>query len=403
MLKTYQYRVYPSTKQRLTLESWLDACQTLYNQGLAMRIKTFKETGKSVSYNSQAKRLTELRRQSSFWKGIHIDVLQDTLRRLDKAYDAFFRRLKAGKNSGFPRFKGRGRYRSITVNHISVDLIRNIRGKFARVVVPKIGQVKMRYHRPLPDGNIKTLTIQRKASGWYANITVEVPDVPKVDIQTAVGVDLGLESFLTTSEGDKVENPRHLRHAEKALKKKQRHLSRRKKGSQRRRKQSTILAKHHERVTNQRRDFHDKTAHRLFSQYDAVVVEGLTIDNMKRNHYLAKSISDAGWGNFRLALSCKAENAGKHLLKVPPHRTSQICSGCGVIVKKSLATRIHRCDCGLTLDRDHNAAINILRAATVLRGGAVEPITPEIPAREGSEKPINPSRLGHKPHPFRVG
>ena len=368
-----------------------------------MRIKTFKETGKSISYNSQAKRLTELRRHSSFWKGIHVDVLQDTLRRLDKAYDAFFRRLKAGENPGFPRFKGRGRYRSITFSHLSVNLIRTVRRKFARVVVPKLGHVKMRYHRALPEGTIKTLTIQRKASGWYANITVEGSVVPKVAIQTAVGVDVGLESFLTTSEGDKVENPRHLRHAENALKKTQRHLSRRKKGSHRRAKQVKLLAKQHEHVANQRRDFHHKTAHRLFSKYDAVVVEGLTIDNMKRNHYLAKSISDAGWGNFRFALGSKAENAGKHWLKVPPHGTSQICSGCGAIVKKSLSTRIHQCDCGLTLDRDHNAAINILRAATALRGGVVEPIAPEMPARERSEKPINPSRLGRKPHPFRVG
>ena len=369
-----------------------------------MRIETFKKTGKSIRYNSQAKMVTALRRHSSFWNGIHIDVLQDTLRRLDKAYDAFYRRLKAGDNPGFPRFKGRGRYRSITFSHLSVNLIRTIRRKFARVVVPKIGQVKMRYHRPLLlDGNIKTLTIQRKASGWYANITVELPNVPKVEIQSAVGVDVGLESFLTTSEGDKVENPRHLRHAENALKKKQRTLARRKKGSARRRKQNTILAKHHEHVANQRRDFHYKTAHRLFSQYDAVVIEGLTIDNMKRNHYLAKSISDAGWGNFRFALSCKAENAGKHLLKVAPHGTSQICSGCGSVVRKTLAIRTHQCDCGLTLDRDHNAAINILRAATALRGGAVEPITPERPARERSEKPVSPTDWATSPVPLGRG
>ena len=388
----------------MTLETWLDACQNLYNQGLAMRSETFKATGKSTSYNSQAKMLTDLRRQSPFWNSLHIDILQDTLRRLDKAYDAFFRQLKAGENPGFPRFKGRGRYRSITFSHLSVDLIRNVRRKFARVVVPKLGHVKIRYHRPLPEGNhIKTLTIQRKASGWYANITVEVDDVPKVDIQTAIGVDVGLESLLTTSEGDKVENPRHLRHAEDALKKKQRHLARRKKGSARKRKQNTILAKHHEHVANQRRDFHYKTAHRLFSQYDAVVIEGLTIDNMKRNHYLAKSISDAGWGNFRLALASKAENAGKHLLEVPPHGTSQVCSGCGTIVKKSLSIRTHRCDCGLTLDRDHNAAINILGAATALRGGVVGPITPERPARERSEKPVSPTDWATSPVPLGRG
>jgi putative transposase len=413
-------------KQRLTLESWLDACQNLYNQALDMRIKTFKETGKSLSYNMQAKMLTELRRQSTFWKQPHIDIQQDTLRCLDKAYDAFFRRLKSGENPGFPRFKGKGRYRSITFNHLAKQLIRTVNQKFARVVVPKLGQVKMRYHRPLPDGKIKTLTIQRKASGWYTNITVEVPDVPKVKIQSAVGVDVGLESFLTTSDGVKVENPRHLRIAEKQLKKKQRHLSRRKKGSHRRRKQVAILAKHHEHVANQRRDFHYKTAHALFNQFDAVVVENLQIRNMLKNHYLAKSISDASWGNFVKTLESKAaltggrvserKNAGTHLLKVPPHGTSQKCSACDSIVEKSLATRTHQCDCGLTVDRDHNAAINILRAATALRlrrspidkrpsQGAADQLPPKNSTRrERSEKPIIPSAMGHKfPHPFRVG
>ena len=403
MLKTYQYRIYPTAKQRVTLESWLDACQNLYNQGLAMRIETLKKTASlsaTIVKRGCSPRFAVILR---FGKASILMWLQDTLRRLDKAYDAFYRRLKAGEDPGFPRFKGRGRYRSITFSHLSVNLIRTIRRKFARVVVPKIGQVKMRYHRPLPEGHIKTLTIQRKASGWYANITVELPDVPKVEIQSAVGVDVGLESFLTTSEGDKVENPRHLRHAEDALKKKQRHLARGKKGSARKRKQNTILAKHHEHVANQRRDFHYKTAHRLFSQYDAVVIEGLTIDNMKRNHYLAKSISDAGWGNFRLALASKAENAGKLMLEVPPHGTSQVCSGCGRIAKKSLSIRTHRCDCGLTLDRDHNAAINILGAATALRGGVVGPITPERPARERSEKPVSPTDWATSPVPLGQG
>jgi putative transposase len=378
-----------------------------------MRIETFKETGNALSYNTQAKMLTELRGQSTFWHRLHIDIQQDTLRRLDKAYDAFFRRLKSGENPGFPRFKGKGRYRSITFNHLSVNLIRNVDNKFARVIVPKLGQVKMRYHRCLParldgsdvHGKIKTLTIQRKASSWYANITVEVPNVPKVEIESAVGIDVGLESFLTTSDGVKVENPRHLRIAEKQLKKKQRHLSRRKKGSHRRRKQVAILAKHHEHVANQRRDFHYKTAHALFNQFDAVVVENLQIRNMLKNHYLAKSISDASWGNFVKTLESKAENAGTHLLKVPPHGTSQKCSACDSIVEKSLATRTHQCDCGLTVDRDHNAAINILRAATALRGGAADQLPPKnSTCRERSEKPIIPSAMGHRsPHPFRVG
>jgi putative transposase len=164
-------------------------------------------------------------------------------------------------------------------------------------------------------------------------------------------------------------NSRHLRKSEEHLAQLQRQLSNRKKGSNRRRKARKQVAKLHEHVANQRRDFHYKTAHKLYSRYDAVVVERLNIDNMKQNHHLAKSISDAAWGNFTLRLSSKAEKTGKHLLKVSPNGTSQNCSGCGKKVEKALSVRVHRCDsCGLQIDRDVNAAINILRAASALRG-----------------------------------
>ena len=344
MVKTYQYRIYPTKAQTQTLETQLDACRNIYNQALAWRKDTYEQKGKSVSYVQQANALTPLRGGSTFWSSLHSDVLQDTLRRLDKGYKAFFRRVKKGETPGYPRFKGQGRYRSMTYSHLSVKLIHPTRGRLAHVVVPKMGQVKIRLHRPLPDGNIKTLTIQRKASGWYALITVEVADVPKVKIATAVGVDVGLESFLTTSEGEKVDNPRHLRQAELKLKRKQRIVSRRKKTSNRRRKFVHELAKQHERIVNQRKDFHYKTVHSLFLRYDAIVVENLQITNMVKNHHLAKSISDAAWGTFisTLGTCAKAENAGLHLLCVPPHGTSQICSGCGEKVIKSLAVRIHR-------------------------------------------------------------
>ena len=414
MIKTYQYRIYPTTKQQVSLEAILEACQTLYNQALEMRIKAHK-AGASITYTTQQTMLTALRNQSDFWNALHIDILQDTLRRLDNAYKAFFRRVTAGEKPGFPRFKGKGRYRSITFSHLSKQLIRTVGRKFARLVVPKLGHVNLRYHRPLPDGNIKTLTLQRKASGWYANIAIEVADVPKVEIQTAIGIDVGLESFLTTSDGDKVDNPRHLRVAEKQLKKKQRHLSRRKKQSHRCRKQVAILAKHHEHIANQRRDFHYKTAHTLFSKFDAVTIETLQIRNLLKNHHLAKSIADAAWGNFCQTLESKAENAGKHLLKVPPQGTSQECSQCSHIVKKSLAVRIHHCtNCDLKIDRDHNSArVVLFRAAPALRGGAPVPNGPARPAltggdmshrkRERSEKPVIPKGNGHKPNPLGLG
>ena len=250
MVKTYQYRIYPTTKQRKTLDAILEACQTLYNQALAMRKQTYEKHGESLSYKIQANHLTPLRQESCFWSSIHIDVLQDTLRRLDKAYQAFFRRAKAGQDPGFPRFKGKGRYRSMTFSHLSKQLIRNVQKRMARIVVPKIGHVAICYHRSLPNGKIKNLTIQRKASGWYANIAVKVADVPEVEVQTTTGIDVGLESFLTTSDGDKVHNPRHFRESEKQLGKAQRILSRRDKGSTRYQQQREIVAKIHEHIAN---------------------------------------------------------------------------------------------------------------------------------------------------------
>ena len=389
MIKTYQYRIYPTTKQRLTLELILEACQTLYNQALAMRKQVYEKSGTPLSYKTQVGFLTSLRQASNFWSSIHIDVLQDTLRRLDKAYQSFFQRVKAGETPGFPRFKGKGRYRSMTFSHLSQRLIRNVRRRMARIVVPKIGQVAIRYHRPLANGKIKNLTIQRKASGWYANIVIEVPAVPKVEVQTITGVDVGLESFLTTSDGDKVDNPRHFRESEKQLGKAQRRLSCREKGSSRYHRQRKRVAQKHEHIANQRRDFHYKTAHWLLSQCEEVAVEDLKIRNMAQNHRLAKSISDAGWGNFQLILQSKAENAGKQLTEVAPKYTSQKCSGCDTIVKKSLSVRIHDCpDCDLQLDRDHNAAINIKKAAIALRGGTPVVNGPEDPVTERSAKPV---------------
>ena len=331
---------------------------------------------------TQADALPDLKQASAPFASLHSDVLQDALRRLDKAYQAFFGRVKRGEAPGFPRFKGERRYRSMTFSHLSKQLIRNIRKRVACIVVPKLGHIKIRYHRPLPDGKIKNLTIQRKASGWYANIAVEVADTPEVGVETTIGIDVGLESFLTTSDGDKIQNPRYFRRSEQQLGKSQRVLSRREKGSKRYNKQCEYVAKVYEHIANQRRDFHYKTAHRLFSQCEEVGVEDLKIGNMVQNPHLSKSISDAGWGNFRLILQSKAANAGKQLTTVDPKYTSQKCSGCGSIVKKSLSVRVHCCnDCGLVLDRDHNAAINIKKAAVALREGVVVTNTPEKPQK----------------------
>ena len=380
MKKTFEYRVYPTTKQRNIFTVWLALLRMLYNQALAWRKSVYEVTSESVKWTTQGNALPNLKHESKAFAGLHSDILQDALRRLDKAYQAFFRRVRAGEEPGFPRFKGEGRYRSMTFSHLSKCLIRDVHRKYARVVVPKVGHLKIRYHRPLPDGNIKNLTITRRASGWYVLIVVEVPDPVKVPVEDTIGVDVGLNAFVVDSEGQHIDNPRHYRQSEKKLSKHQRILSRRKVGSNRRKKQRNIVARCHEQIANHRKDFQFKAAHRILERCDEIAVENLTIPNMLKNHYLAKSISDAGWGDFRLKLQSKAASAGKQFTKVKPHYTSQKCSGCNEVVPKRLSDRVHDCSyCGLVLDRDHNAAINIKKAAVALRGGVSVVNDPETP------------------------
>ena len=405
MKKTFEYRAYPTTKQRKTFALWLALLRMLYNQSLAWRIEAYKETGESVKWTRQVNALPDLKQESNAFAGLHSDVLQDAIRRLDKAYQAFFHRVKQGDKPGFPRFKGEGRYRSMTFGHLSKQLIRNVHRKYARVVIPKVGHLKIRYHRPLPNGKIKNLTISRKAAGWYVAISVEIPDPVEIPVNTTIGIDVGLNSFVVDSDGQHIPNPRHYRKSEKKIGKHQRILSRRKKDSNRRVKQREIVARTHERIANQRKDFQFKAAHRILLRYDEVAVENLTIANMLKNHYLAKSISDAGWGSFRLKLQSKAESAGKQFTKVKPHYTSQKCSGCGSIVKKSLSVRVHDCPhCGLVLDRDHNAAINIKKAAVALRGGAVVTNTPETSRqRKEAQNLVSPGERATSPNPKGLG
>ena len=405
MKKTYEYRAYPTVKQANKLVAWLEILRNLYNQALAWRKETYEQTGQSVKKSTQEKALTPFRQESEIVASLHIDVLQDAIDRLDKAYQAFFRRGKKGDKPGFPRFKGAGRYRSMTFKHLAKQLVRDIRKRTARVVVPKIGHVKIHYHRRLPDGKIKTLTVRRKASGWYVCIVVEIADPVELPVETTIGIDVGLASFLTTSAGEKVHNPRYFVASERQLSKHQRILSRRDKGSVRYEKQRAHVAKIHEHISNQRRDFQGKTTHWLFSQCEEVAVEDLKIKNMVKNKHLSKSISDASWGNFRLRLQSKAANAGLTLTKVDPKHTSQKCSGCDSVVPKSLSERVHDCPhCRLVLDRDYNAAINIKKAAVALRGGASVVNDPEIP-RPGTEtrNSVRPIGRTNKSRPLGRG
>jgi len=384
--KTYKYRVCPTPEQAAKLEWTLWRCRELYNAALAERKEAWRMRQVSIGYYQQKRNLPIIKELRPEYQEIHAHVLQDVLLRLDKAFQAFFRRIREGQKPGYPRFQGRHRYHSLTYpeygNGVTLD--------GGLLWLSKIGRMPIRLHRPL-EGTPKTVTITREADGWYACIAcADVPTQPLPLTGQETGIDVGLKSFLTLADGSLVENPRYYRKAEKALKKAQRRKDRRKQGSKRRRKAVVWLRKKHQKIARQRRDFHHKTALALVRQYDTLYFEDLQIANLTKapepkpdpdhpGQYLPngatakaglnKSIQDAGWYQFRTILSCKAVYAGKRAVAVPPAYTSQDCSGCGERVQKSLSVRTHVCPaCGLVLDRDANAALNILRAGQARQG-----------------------------------
>jgi len=359
MRRTFKYQIYPTVDQEEELKQWLDTCRWLYNQSLNDRKVGYDYAKAQLNYYDQANALKVMKRDDKWLQKVHSQVLQDVLKRLDKAFQNFFRRVKSGEKPGYPRFKGRDRYDSFTFPQSGYKI------EEGKLVLSKIGAIKLKQHREIPeDAVIKTCAIKRDVDQWYVTFVVELPDVEieKGEIKSAVGIDLGLSAIATLSTGEKIPNPRWLRTSEKKLAKEQRRLSRKKKGSKNRKKQKTQVAKVHRTIRNQRKDFHHKLSRELVNRYDLIVFEDLKIKNMVKNRYLAKSISDAGWDELVNFTSYKAEDAGKVVEQINPKGTSQLCSGCGAEVKKSLAVRTHKCPhCGLVMDRDENAALNILR------------------------------------------
>ncbi|MCE5337677.1 MAG: transposase [Methanomicrobiaceae archaeon] len=356
MLKAYHYRLYPTKSQATLLEQTLEICRWVYNDTLALRKDAWEQDQRSISLYETNKILTQWKQDRPDLKQVHSQVLQNAQMRVDLAFKAFFRRVKSGEKPGYPRFKGKGRYDSFTYPQYGFNLDGD------RLHLAKIGDVRVVLHRPV-EGSIKTLTIRRSATGkWYACFSVEYdPDfVPQKE--TAVGIDVGLESFATLSNGEKIENPRFFRTDEKALAKAQRRLSKAEKGTSERKKARKIVAHVHERIANRRFNFAHQTSRQLVNRFGAIVFEDLNITNMQKNHCLAKSIADAAWNQFVTITQSKAEDAGSHVIQVNPRNTSLMCSRCGMIVAKALSDRIHSCPhCGLEMDRDQNAAINILR------------------------------------------
>jgi len=356
MRRTFQYSAKLSKNVEVCCSASLEQCRILYNLALEQKISIYKQSKKSISCYDQMNQLSELKEAFPEFAQAGSQCLQDVIERLDKAYQAFFKRVKHGGTPGFPRFKSKDRYNSFTLKQSGWKL----EGRYLHLA--KIGRLKLFLSRPI-EGKIKTVTIYRNSTGkWFVSFSCdEVPKKQFSETTKEIGLDVGIKSFLVDSEGNKVNNPMFLKKFLKELRVKQRKLSRRVKGSNRRKEARLQVAKTYEKINNQRKDYLHKVANHYIENNKKIYIENLQINNMIKNRHLSRSIQDSSWGQFFQMLSYKAEEAGREVVKVNPNVTSQRCSACGEKVQKTLAERIHCCPyCGLVLDRDHNAAINIL-------------------------------------------
>ena len=411
MLRTYKYRLYSNKEVTSKLYWTLARCRELYNAALSERKDAYQKHQRTllyhnseghviavqmqanirvsdVSYLQQKRDLVAIKEEREEYQEIASHVLQDVMLRLEKGMKAFYRRIREGQTPGFPRFQGRNRYNSFTYpDGAGWKLNGNI------LHLSKIGDIKVKLRRPL-EGSIKTCTIKKEVDQWYVTFSCEIPDeqvgthTPYTD--DAIGIDLGLLHFATLSTGDTIENPRYYRKAQADLKRKQQHKDRCKRGSHRKEKARKQVAKAHRKIKNQRADFLHKQSRQLVNTYETLVFEDLQVANISKaptpkqdenGKYLPngaaakgglnKSILDAGWGTFVSMCQSKAAYAGLvTVLTIDPKYTSQVCSGCGTVRKKELSERWHSCECGTELDRDHNAALNILsKGLTTLSGG----------------------------------
>ena len=370
MLRTYRYRLYPTKEQQAALSEMLWVAGWLYNRALEYRRKRWNESRYSVTYAEQAGMWRNWRNEKpedNPLRLLNMSAGQQVLRRLDSAYRQFLK----GKR-GKPRFQRPARFNS--VNYKPGD---GARIKHHRLYLQNAGLIRIRWHRALPDGRLKNIVVVRKPSGWYVLLQIDVP-APGIAPSTdpPVGVDVGISHALALSDGVTYDSPRHLQAALRKLRVLQRAVSRKQKGSQNWRKAVQKVARLHEHIANQRRDWWHKVTRQLVDAYGIIALEDLKLKFMLQNGQLSGAAHDVGLGTFRALLDykvripfksfdgirTKAIGAGVEIVTVDPHHTSQLCSGCGRIVWKDLRVRLHVCpDCGLTLDRDVNAARNILR------------------------------------------
>ena len=366
MKKTFKYRLLGNRLIFQKADNWLELCRKLYNCALEQRIMIYHQDKFSISYYSQTNQLPELKVAFPEYQEVGSQVLQEVIERLDKAYQGFFGRVRNGNGkAGFPRFKGRDRYDSFTLKQTGWKL----EGKY--LIIKNIGRFKLHLSRPI-EGDIKTITIcKTSTSRWYVCFSCDsVPEKRLLALDKVIGIDVGIKSFCVDSKGNKVENPAYFRQAEAILRRKQRTLCRRVKGSNGRKQARILVAKVHEKVTNQRRDFLHKVANSYIKNYGTLIFEDLNIRGMVQNHHLAKSINDSSWGIFIELVEYKAEEAGRKLIRIPRFQpSSKTCSECGAVNQElKLSDRQWVCkSCGVLHDRDYNAAKNICRVGQTLQ------------------------------------
>jgi len=384
------------------LNSTLEVLRGVYNSLLHEREFLYQTTGKGIGQFAQEKHFTHWKKDHLELTEVHAHLLQSVALRVNLAYCAFFRHVRENAKKppherepvGYPRPKGRGQYASFTFKQFGSG----VQFKRGSLYVSKIGEIKGKFHREMV-GTPKTATVKRDGAKWYVSITCEMPPEPLPKSEEAIGIDVGLEKFAALSNGEFIENPRFVRQDEKMLAKAQRKFEKvkNKHRTKARRKAKKVVARIHERIRNRRHDFTHQTARRLVNRFGVIAVESLSVDNMmaspaskpdpenegqflpngaSQKAGLNKSIADVSWSMFRSVLTAKAESACREVYAVDPRYTSQDCHACGYRpdgkecrTKKTLKDRWHLCPmCGESVDRDTNAAINILNRATHLCG-----------------------------------
>ncbi len=363
MHRTFCCPIYPTCTQELDLLEVMECLRLLFNGCIQERREAWQKLRTSVTLYDQMKSLTAIRAHDESYAAIASEIARSALKRVDKAFKDFFRRCKAGDTPGFPRFKKFGRYKSFTFTFGKNTIVGD--GRSARLHIPNFGDVRINLYRPLK-GRPLEVTVRVDGTGqWWAAISCDLgaaplaPEPSTLTPDDVLGADMGITSLVAFSDGTTLLNPRHFEKSAAKLKRRQQEYARKRKGSRSKARALRLVAKTHQHIANQRKDYHRKSACDIMARCKAVVFEDLNIAGLTRAQ-LGKHVNLAAWRQYQQIVACKAEEAGKLVVRVEPRHTSQLCSGCGVLVPKELDERWHHCDaCGTSLDRDVNAAKTI--------------------------------------------